>query len=41
MAVWDYLCELKYYCEVDISLVEGTGQRLDFVKFPGIIGECW
>lgn len=39
MAVGDYLCELKHLCEVDISFAENTGQRLDIVKFPRIIGE--
>ena len=41
MAVEDYLCEFKHLCEVDISFVENTGQRLDIVKFPRIIGDCW
>lgn len=41
MAFGDYLCELKHLCEVDISFVENTGQRLDIVKFPRIIGDCW
>lgn len=41
MAVGDYLCELKHLCEVDISFAENAGQRLDIVKFPRIIGDCW
>lgn len=41
MAVGDYLCEFKHFCEVDISYAENAGQRLDIVKFPRIIGDCW
>lgn len=32
MAVGDYLCEFKHLCEVDISIAENAGQRLDIVK---------
>lgn len=39
--VGDYLCEFKLVFEVDISFAENTGQRLDIVKFPRIIGDCW
>lgn len=33
--------EFKHLCEVDLSFVENAGQRLDIVKFPRIIGDCW
>lgn len=33
--------EFKHLCEVDVSFAESTGQRLDIVKFPRIIGDCW
>ena len=26
---------------MDISFAENAGQRLDIVKFPRIIGDCW
>lgn len=32
---------LKHLFEVDVSYAENTGQRLDIVKFPRIIGDCW
>lgn len=31
----------KHLCEVEISFEENTGQRLDIVKFPRIIGDFW
>ena len=32
---------LNISCEVDVSFAENAGQRLDIVKFPRIIGDCW
>lgn len=31
----------KHLCEVEISFEENTGQRLDIVNFPRIIGDFW